>query len=133
MVPNNSDIAFKKVTVAGITGMSLVKEFDRNHLNQSGYFAWCMEIWDRAILESTPTDHEAWRDFDPMNLLVIPNLGLGQSYFEELVKADTLARRDRTDIGAAARLSFLQAIRVDMRLLNNSYGQRAPRIRNQKN
>jgi len=132
MVPNNSDMAFKKVTVAGIRGMSLVKEFDRNHLNQSGYFAWCMEIWDRAILETVPTQQEAWRDFDPMNLLVVPNLGLGQFYFEELVKADSSARKDRTDIDAAARLSFLQSIRVDMRLLNNSYGQRAPRIRNQR-
>ena len=46
MVPNASDLAFRKVNVAGMRGLSLVKEADRTHLNQSGYYAWSCEIWD---------------------------------------------------------------------------------------
>ena len=63
MVPNASDLAFRKVNVAGMRGLSLVKETDRTHLNQNGYYAWCCDIWDRAIFKLNPP--QFWRDFDP--------------------------------------------------------------------
>jgi len=136
MVPNASDLAYRKVTVAGIRGMSLVKEIttgpDRTHLIQSGYYAWSCEIWDRAVFELNPPQLDAWRDFDPMNLLVVPHLALTESFFDELVKADVKARADRTDLAAASRLSYMRSVRVDMRRLNDSYGYRAPRVRSKR-
>ena len=129
MVPVTSDRATQRVTVAGFRGLSLVKEADRTHLATSGYYEWAEEIWDRAAREITPANDEAWRDFEPMNLLIVPNLGQNSSFFTELVKAGANARADRTSCTAAARLSVLQSVRVDMRSLDGAYRGRAPLIR----
>jgi hypothetical protein len=129
MVPSTSDRATHRVTVAGLRGLSLVKEADRTHLSASGYYEWAEEIWDRAALEVEPADNAAWRDFEPMNILIVPNLGPNMSFFTELVKARNAARADRTCCTAAARLSVLQSVRVDMRSLNGAYRGRAPLIR----
>ena len=84
-------------------------------------------------MESNPPElaQLAWRDFDPMNLLIVPNLGMATSYFDELVKADVKARMDRTDNVAASRLNLMQSIRVDLTRLDNAYQWRVPRVRAQ--
>ena len=129
MVPVTSDRVTQRVTVAGFRGISLVKEADRTQLATSGYYEWSEEIWDRAVREITPSNNDAWRDFEPMNLLIVPNLGPNTSFFTEAVKAGAKARTDRTSCTAAARLSVLQSVRVDMRSLDGAYRGRAPLIR----
>jgi len=131
MAPSNCARAERKVTITGWNrGLHLVKELDRTHLTQHGYFEWICEVWNRAILESNPPElaQLTWRDFDPMNLLIVPNLGTATSYFDELVKADVKARLDRTDITAASRLSLMQSLRVDLTRLDRAYHWRVPRV-----
>jgi len=129
MVPSTSERADQKVTVAGFRGLSLVKEADRTHLAKSGYYEWAEEIWDRAVREIPPANNDAWRDFEPTNLLIVPHLGPNMSFFTELVKAGVAARADRTCCTSATRLSVLQSVRVDMRSLNGAYRGRIPLTR----
>ena len=127
-------VSERKITITGWNrGLHLVKESDRTHLTQSGYFEWICEVWNRAIMGSNPAElaQLTWRDFDPMNLLIVPNLGTASSYFGELVKADVKARMDQTDIVAASRLNLMQSIRVDLTRLDNAYQWRVPRVRAQ--
>jgi hypothetical protein len=132
MAPLTCERAKVRITIAGWNRrLKLVTEADRTHLAQSGYFEWICEVWNRAILELNPPELSqlAWRDFDPVNLFVMPNLGPYTSFFDELVNADVKAREDRTDILAASRLSLMQSIRVDLTRLDRAYRPRAPRIR----
>ena len=75
-------VSERKITITGWNrGLHLVKESDRTHLTQSGYFEWICEVWNRAIMGSNPAElaQLTWRDFDPMNLLIVPNLGMATS------------------------------------------------------